>query len=174
MRGPRGRTSSCNRGRRGSGASVSPAIALSFRNEVKSQSFPMQDERNVYNGNITTDRRGLATVILPNCFEALNSDFRYQLTVIGQFAQAIVARKDMNNQFLIRTSKPGVEVSWQVTGIRHDAYANANRIPVEEEKPASEQGNYLHPEVFGQPESRGIASELRQTLWLRHRSSNHG
>jgi trimeric autotransporter adhesin len=60
---------------------------------------------------------------------------------------------------LIRTSKPGVEVSWQVTGIRHDAYANANRIPVEEEKPASEQGYYLHPEVFGQPESRGIASE---------------
>jgi trimeric autotransporter adhesin len=57
---------------------------------------------------------------------------------------------------VIRTSKPGVEVSWQVTGIRHDAYANRYRISVEEEKPVGEQGYYLHPEVFGQPESKGI------------------
>jgi hypothetical protein len=48
------------------------------------------DMMNVYNGNIMTDRRGLAVVILPNYFEALNRDFRYQLTVIGQFAQALV------------------------------------------------------------------------------------
>jgi hypothetical protein len=74
---------------------------------------------NVYNGNIRTDRHGLATVTLPDYFEALNGDFRYQLTVIGQFAQAIVARKIASNHFVIRTSKPNVEVSWQVTGIRH-------------------------------------------------------
>ena len=45
---------------------------------------------NVYNGNVTTDANGDATVILPDYFEALNRDFLYQLTVIGQFAQAIV------------------------------------------------------------------------------------
>jgi hypothetical protein len=113
---------------------------------------------NVYNGNITTDRHGLATVNLPDYFEALNGDFRYQLTVIGQFAQAIVARKISANRFVIRTSKPNVEVSWQVTGIRHDAYANQYRIPVEEDKPVGEQGYYLHPEVFGQPESKSISA----------------
>jgi hypothetical protein len=87
-------------------------------------------------------------VILPQYFSALNRDFRYQLTVVGQFAQAIIARKVADNRFVIRTDKPLVEVSWQVTGIRQDAYANAHRIPVEVDKPRQEQGHYLHPELF--------------------------
>jgi hypothetical protein len=107
------------------------------------------DMMDVYNGNVVTNRRGLATIILPDYFEALNRDFRYQLTVIGQFAQAIVRKKIDKNRFVIETSKPGVEVSWQVTGIRHDAYADAYRIPVEEQKSPKEQGRYLHPELFG-------------------------
>ena len=128
-------------------------------NKYLSHSFvESPDMMNVYNGNITTNKHGFATVILPNYFEALNRDFRYQLTVIGQFAEAIVARKIANNQFLIRTSKPGVEVSWQVTGIRHDAYANANRIPVEEVKPPQEQGHYLHPDLFGASPEQSIGA----------------
>jgi trimeric autotransporter adhesin len=79
-------------------------------------------------------------VSLPDYFEALNGDFRYQLTVIGQFAQAIVAKKISANRFVIRTSNPNVDVSWQITGIRHDAYANPYRIAVEEDKTAQEQG----------------------------------
>jgi hypothetical protein len=107
------------------------------------------DMMNVYNGNVTTNARGLAVVILPDYFEALNRDFRYQLTVIGQFSQAIVAREIDRNRFTIRTTRPHVKVSWQVTGIRHDAYANAQRIQVEEEKAPQERGKYLHPELFG-------------------------
>jgi trimeric autotransporter adhesin len=133
-------------------------------NKYLSHSFvESPDMMNVYNGNITTDRHGSATVVLPDYFEALNRDFRYQLTVIGQFANAIVAKKIAKNRFVIRTSKPGVEVSWQVSGIRQDAYANANRIPVEEVKPAKEQGYYLHPEVFGQLESKSIAVAQKTT-----------
>lgn len=75
---------------------------------------------NIYNGNITTDANGDATVVLPAYFEALNRDFRYQLTVIGQFAQAIVQDEIQANHFTIKTDKPGVKVSWQVTGIRQD------------------------------------------------------
>ena len=107
------------------------------------------DMMNVYNGNITTDRRGLAKVTLPGYFEALNRDFRYQLTVIGQFAQAIVAKEIQDNAFVIKTNRPGVKVSWQVTGIRHDAYAEAHRIQVEVEKSPDERGHYIHPELFG-------------------------
>lgn len=114
------------------------------------------DMMNVYNGNVITNQRGLATVILPDYFEALNRDFRYQLTVIGQFAQAIVAKEISRNRFKIRTSKPGVKVSWQVTGVRHDAYANAHRIQVEEDKSPQEQGRYLHPELFGAPREQAI------------------
>jgi hypothetical protein len=118
------------------------------------------DMMNVYNGNITTDERGFAGVTLPEYFEALNRDFRYQLTVIGQFAQAIVAKEISDNQFTIQTNKPGVKVSWQVTGIRQDTYANAHRIPVEEEKPLSERGHYLHPELFP-PSDEATAAKLR-------------
>jgi len=128
-------------------------------NKYLSHSFvESPDMMNVYNGNITTDKHGFATVNLPDYFEALNGDFRYQLTVIGQFAQAIVAKKISANRLVIRTNKPKVEVSWQVTGVRHDAYANRYRIPVEEDKALSEQGYYLHPEVFGQPESKNIST----------------
>ena len=50
-------------------------------------------------------------------------------------------------------------VSWQVTGIRKDAYANANRIPVEEDKSAAERGRYLHPSAFGKSTSAGIGPQ---------------
>jgi hypothetical protein len=130
---------------------------LNPANKYLSHSFvESPDMMNVYNGNVTTDRHGLATVTLPDYFEALNQDFRYQLTVMGKFAQAIVANKIAANRFVIRTSKPNVEVSWQVTGIRQDAYAKAFRIPVEEDKPPQEQGRYLHPELFGAPPEQAV------------------
>jgi hypothetical protein len=116
---------------------------------------------NIYTGNVTTDGQGYATVQLPKWFEVLNTDFRYQLTVIGQFAQAIVGRKIQNNRFEVRTSAPNVEVSWQVTGVRQDAYAKANPMVVEQEKKARERGYYIHPELYGAPKQRGIA-------WARH------
>ena len=115
------------------------------------------DMMNIYNGNATTDASGSAVVTLPAWFETLNRDFRYQLTVMGQFAQAIVASKVANHQFTIKTDKPNVEVSWQVTGIRQDAWANAHRIPLEVEKAPADRGLYLHPELFGAPSEKSIA-----------------
>jgi hypothetical protein len=116
---------------------------------------------NMYAGNVTTDVHGEAIVQLPNWFETLNTDFRYQLTVIGQFAQAIVGRKIQNNRFEIRTSAPNVEVSWQVTGVRQDAYAKAHPLVVEQEKEAQLRGYYIHPELYGAPPEKQIE-------WARH------
>jgi hypothetical protein len=125
---------------------------------------------NIYNGNISTDANGEATVVLPAYFAALNRDFRYQLTVIGQFAQAIVASEISDNRFQIRTDKPSVKVSWQVTGIRQDAWANKNRIPVEEPKPDRERGYYIHPELYEQPEERNVEWARRPELMNRVRT----
>jgi hypothetical protein len=115
------------------------------------------DMMNIYNGNVTTNAKGEAVVTLPDWFETLNRDFRYQLTVLGQFAQAIVSSEVANHQFAIKTDKPNVKVSWQVTGIRQDAWANAHRIPVEEMKPAQERGFYKHPELYNAPADKSIA-----------------
>jgi hypothetical protein len=120
-------------------------------------SVESQDMMNIYNGNITTNTQGNATVVLPDYFEALNGDFRYQLTVIGRRAQAIVTSEIKNNRFSINTDHPDVKVSWQVTGIRQDASAKAFPSSVEEEKPEAERGLFLHPEHFGYPRERGIA-----------------
>ncbi len=107
------------------------------------------DMLNVYSGNVTTDKNGKARVRLPSYFADLNTDFRYQLTVIGDFARAVVAKEIKNNAFTIRTDKGRVKVSWQVTGVRKDAWAKANRIEPEQKKRKHERGKYLHPELFG-------------------------
>ncbi|MBP6822351.1 MAG: gliding motility-associated C-terminal domain-containing protein [Acidobacteria bacterium] len=126
-------------------------------NKYLNQSFIESSEMmSVQNGNVTTDTNGEAVVTLPEYFQAMSGSFRYQLTVVGQFAQAIIAQKIEGNRFTIRTDKPNVEVSWQVTGVRQDAVAKANRKPAEELKPESERGHYLRPQLFNQPEEKGI------------------
>lgn len=114
------------------------------------------DMMNVYNGNVRTNGKGEARVTMPDYFEALNTDFRYQLTPIGQFAQVMVSSEIANGSFTIKTDKPNVKVSWQVTGVRQDAFARANRIPVVEDKPGDQHGTRLHPEAFGLPAERGV------------------
>jgi len=135
---------------------LDPANKYLFHSSVESSEM-----MNIYTGNVTTDGQGQATVQLPEWFEVLNTDFRYQLTVIGQFAQAIVAREIENNQFEIRTSTPNVKVSWQVTGVRQDAYAKAHPLVVEQEKEARLRGFYIHPELYGAPAEKQIE-------WARH------
>jgi hypothetical protein len=107
------------------------------------------DMKNIYDGIVTTDAHGEAAVALPDWFEALNYEFRYQLTTIGQFAQAMISREISGNSFTIRTDKPLVKVSWQVTGIRHDAYAVKNPIQVESMKLPEDRGRYLAPTALG-------------------------
>jgi hypothetical protein len=108
------------------------------------------DMMNVYNGTVTLDGKGQATVELPEWFEALNRDYRYQLTAVGSPAPELhISREVKDRTFSIAGGKVNQKVSWQVTGIRQDAWANANRIPVEVEKPGRDQGRYLHPELFG-------------------------
>ena len=111
---------------------------------------------NVYSGNILTDGEGLATVELPSYFESLNRDFRYQLTVIGEFAQAIIIKEIDSNCFTIKTDKPRVKVSWQVTGVRKDPAALANPLQVEKPKDEKDKRHYISPTVYGKSVEDGI------------------
>jgi len=138
---------------------------LDPENRYLSHSFvESPDMLNVYSGKVTTDENGDATAQLPDYFEELNRDFRYQLTVIGDFAQVMVAEEIRDNKFPIKTDRPNITVSWQVTGVRADAFARMNPIVVEEDKPAAERGTFLHPEAFGRPETQGVAYAREQAL----------
>ncbi len=123
------------------------------------------DMMNVYNGNAVLDGTGEAVVVLPDWLEVLNRDFRYQLTAIGAPGPNLyVAEKVSGNQFRIAGGESGMEVSWQVTGIRQDRYAEEHRIQVEELKSPQDAGKYLHPELYGAPwtEAIGYMAELER------------
>ena len=94
------------------------------------------DMMNIYNGVVVLDASGQAIVDLPAWFEALNADYRYQLTAIGAAAPHLhVAREVANNQFAIAGGAAFMKVSWQVTGVRRDPWALEHRVKVEEDKP---------------------------------------
>ncbi|MFD1210861.1 hypothetical protein ACFQ36_02240 [Arthrobacter sp. GCM10027362] len=139
------------------GGSFTADHPLDPEHEYLSHAFIEAPEMlNVSSGTVTTGDDGAARVELPDYFEALNSDFRYQLTVLGHFAQAIVAEEIEENAFTIRTDMPRVKVCWQVIGVRRDAWAAANRIPAEEDKADGERGRYLHPELYGKGREDGV------------------
>jgi hypothetical protein len=140
-----------------SGGSFKIDHPLDPANKFLSHSFvESPDMMNIYNGNAILDGSGRATITLPDWFEALNREFRYQLTCIGGFATVYVESEIENNQFTIAGGNAGLKVSWQVTGVRQDAWAEANRIPVEEQKVGFEAGHYLHPEVYDLDRSMSI------------------
>jgi len=128
------------------------------------------DMKNVYDGVVVLDRKVKAEIDLPDWFGALNKDFRYQLTAIGapgpnlyiaeEISDTTTSNKNNSSRFRIAGGTSGMKVSWQVTGIRKDPWANANRIEVEEDKPDKERGYYLHPDLYGQPEENGISHLL--------------
>ena len=138
---------------------LAPADKWLYHTSVESP-----DMLNFYNGVVVLDARGQAWVHMPDWFQALNRDFRYQLTAVGKPAPNLyVAREIRDNRFKISGGRPHGKISWQVTGIRHDAYANAYRTPVEQEKSPAERGRFSHPELFGHPESEAIGATSHDT-----------
>ena len=144
------------------------------------------DMKNVYDGVVVLDDKGEAEIKLPDWFGILNKDFRYQLTAIGApgpnlyIAEEIISdstitttkhdgsqdndgydgsgHNDNNNEsrFKIAGGTSAMKVSWQVTGIRKDPWANTHRVQVVENKPAKERGYYIHPDLYGQPTENQI------------------
>jgi hypothetical protein len=125
-------------------------------------SIESSEVKNLYDGVVVLDPSGEAMVVLPDWFEALNRDFRYQLTCIGGSAQVYVAEEIANHRFKIAGGRPGMKVSWQVTGNRQDPFIKAHPMRVEEAKPAIERGFFIHPELYGKPEEMGIQWARRQ------------
>ena len=108
---------------------------------------------NVYTGNVTTDVNGYAEVQLEDWMNALNTDFRYQLTVMDKsFAQAIIWEQiDTKGKFMIKTDLPNIQVSWMVSGVRQDTWANDHRLVVEVDKEEEMKGSKLSETYYDHP-----------------------
>ncbi|MCH9025017.1 MAG: hypothetical protein IH931_06750 [candidate division Zixibacteria bacterium] len=97
----------------------------------------------------------------------MNKDYRYQLTSIGAPGPNLyIASEISGNQFVISGGEPNSKVSWQVTGVRKDAYAEAHPIKVEPEKPIAEKGLYLHPVELGLSETKQLHYEMNKERLL--------
>jgi len=126
-------------------------------------SIESPDMMNIYNGNVTCDQNGEAMVKLPDYFDALNKDIKYNLTCIGAFSPIYIKQKVKDNTFIIAGGIPGLEVSWQVSGVRQDAYANKFRSKVEELKKDEDKGFYICPTAFNLDESKSIYRNMAPT-----------
>jgi hypothetical protein len=117
----------------------------------------------VYSGNVRTGADGRATVQLPAYASRIAGDWRYGLTPIGTFGQAIVEREVRHGAFVVRTEHPRTKVSWSVTGTRRDPYARSHPFRAVRGKTGAARGRYVHPAAYGQPASRAIARPPRTT-----------
>ena len=113
-----------------------------------------------YSGNVRTGADGRSEVRLPAYADVLAGDWRYQLTPIGRFGQAIVEREVHAGRFTIRTEHGGTKVSWTVIGTRRDPQAVRDEIDVVREKRGADRGRYLDPALYGQPASRSSVKRV--------------
>jgi hypothetical protein len=138
-------------------------------------SVESSERLNVYSGKVTLDGRGEAWVELPAWWEAINDDFRYQLTAVGGPAPNLhVAQEVSSNRFKIAGGTPGTTVSWQVVGTRRDAYARAHPLRIEVEKPEAERGTFLHPVELGFTEEARLNYSKMRALTERIESIRRG
>lgn len=120
-------------------------------------SVESSERLNIYAGTADLDADGRARVELPAWFTAVNADVHYQLTPIGAPGASLYIEEEVDHarMFVVAGGTAGGKVSWQVTGVRNDPYARAHPLEVEIEKPAAEEGTFLHPVEHGASEARG-------------------
>ena len=134
---------------------------LDPKNKLLYHSFVESPEvMNTYVGRAMLDESGNATIDLPNYFLSLNKDVRYFATPIGQAMPDLYLSAGVRKYFFgllgtpvfsITGGTPGGQVSWMVTGVRHDPYILANPVIPEVSKSSFTpyaQGMYVHPEFY--------------------------
>jgi hypothetical protein len=126
--------------------------------------------QNFYVGNVTTNDQGVAWVTLPPYFAQINTNFKYQLTVVDDtlsptFVQVKIGRKIRGNRFMVMSSAPRVEVSWRVDTDRNDRHVQMKRPLDVVAKVGREKGTYQQPELYHAPAQMGVdyRSDLTQS-----------
>lgn len=129
---------------------------------LRHYSIESNEVLNMYRGTAPFDANGEAIVTMPNYVEAVNTNYSYQLTPVGGFAPLFIKQKLVDGTFIIGGGLPGMEVSWTVVGQRNDPYLQQHpeSKQVEVDKEAWNQGKYLQPDLYGQPEELKIVKPL--------------
>lgn len=130
--------------------------------------------QNFYVGNCVTDSKGRAWVELPEYFASINTNFKYQLTVVDDsesedFVQVKVGKEIRENRFLIMSSSPNVKVSWRVDADRNDPYVQYKKPKDIREKTGIAKGTYEYPELYGQPAEKALVNVKTRNISSQNR-----
>lgn len=112
-------------------------------NKILAHSFvESPDVKNIYDGIAKLDGAGEVTIALPDYYDALNKDSRYQFFALDEAMPNLYLKKEeKDNRFTVAGGIPGGRISWQITGIRHDKYILDNPIVVEVPKGSNQPVN---------------------------------
>ena len=128
---------------------------------------------NIYTGNVILDGSGAASVQLPEWFEALNGDFRYQLTAIGAAAPNLHIAQEVTNHHSALPA--GLRHESLVAGHRRTARCFRPGAPAGggSGKAANERGFYVHPALYGEPDEKQIGWGRNQPRCAGIKSARH-
>jgi hypothetical protein len=109
----------------------------------------------IYKGRASL-QEGMTTVELPGYFEGLAHPEGREivLTCVGGYSPLYLDGEIADGRFTVRSAGGAAdqEFSWIVYAVRNDAWAQQNRLPVEEDKTPDGEfktGEYLNPRAFG-------------------------
>ena len=143
---------------------LDPANKLLFHSFVESP-----DVKNIYDGVAILDENGEVVIGLPDYFDVLNKEYRYQVKALSVSMPNLYVKEEVaDNKFIIAGGMPGGRVSWQVTGIRRDPYILANPIIPEVKKDGTygiEKGEYLF-EGYAEEGLGTRFSRLMRRFWF--------
>lgn len=112
---------------------------------------------NIYRGNVILNENGEAIITLPEYFSEINTNFSYYLTPIGSSAPELHVKEEVRgNSFVIAGGTNNLKVSWVLYAERNDKYIQENPSSKQVEIKKRQQGTYIRPELFGQPEEKGM------------------
>ena len=111
---------------------------------------------NVYRGTVTTDQEGAATVELPGYVAALNREFSYHLTVVGDFARAVVSAPLRNGRFEPAHGPAGRDRLLAGPGRPGGSVGRGQPDRGGGGQAGRERNLFLHPELYDQPSARGL------------------
>ncbi len=121
-----------------------------------------------YHGTAVIGPDSSASVVLPEYFQALNTDYHYQLTCIGGYSQVYISKEITENQFQIAGGFPGLKVSWQISAERNDPWARNHPYETTLKKEGTETGRYWYPEGYGYSNTHMIGSDAQYEVRKGH------
>ena len=129
---------------------------------------------NMYRGNAALDQNGEAIIYLPDYFESINTNYSYNLTCVGGYANIYIKEKIKNGRFVIAGGQAGLEVSWTIYADRNDKYVQqypeSSKTVIDKRK----TGIYISPELYGVPSNERLFGNKKQQQKTNTLNSEYG